>query len=111
MSGDSEISEDAEGGGQGHVDGWSKCARRTTSAMFGGASEQGWPGASIGSAFAEPMNAFLGMFPAHVYESLAMLSQMVANANQERGGQLHLTYGRLGPISGWKSKKKMTKGD
>lgn len=78
--------------------------------MFGGASELGRPGASIGSAFAEPIDAFLGMFPAHVYESAAMLSQMVANANQERGGQLHLTYGRLGPISGWKSKKKNDQG-
>ena len=103
--------EDEEGGGQGHVDGWSDCAGRITCTVFRGASELGRPGASIGSAFAEPIDAFLGMFPAHVYESAAMLSQMVANANQERGGQLHLTYGRLGPISGWKSKKKMTKGD
>ena len=110
MSGNSEVSEDAEGGEQGRADGRSDCAGRTTCAVFGGASELGRPGASIGSAFAEPIDAFLGMFPAHVYESAAMLSQMVANANQERGGQLHLTYGRLGPISGWKSKKKNDQG-
>ena len=88
--------EEEEGGGQGRADGWSECAGRTTCGVFGGASELGRPGASKGSAFAEPLDAFLGMFPAHVYESAAMLSQMVANANQERSGQLHLSYGKLG---------------
>ena len=107
MSGDSDVSENAEGGGQGRADGWSNCAGRTTCAVFGGASELGRPGASIGSAFAEPIDAFLCMFAAHVYESTAILSQMVANANQERGKQLHLTYGRLGLISRWESKKKL----
>ena len=100
MSGDLEVSEDGEGSGQGRADSWSDCTRRTTCAVFRGASELGLPGASIGSAFAEPRDAFLGMFPAHVYESAAMLSQMVANANQEGGGELHLTYSRLGLISG-----------
>ena len=33
-----------------------------------------------------------------------MLSQMVMNANQERSGQLHLTYGRLGRYPGGKVK-------
>ena len=86
MSRDSEVSENAEGGRQGHADGWSECTGRTTCAVFGGASELGWPSASISSAFAEPIDAFLVMFPAHVYESAAILLQMMANANQERGG-------------------------
>ena len=77
------------------MDGWSYCAGRTTCAVFRGASELGPPGASIGSAFAEPIDAFLGIFPAHVYESVTMLLHMVAKANQEHGGQLHLTYHHL----------------
>ena len=96
MSGDSEGSEDVEDDGRGRADGWSDCAGRTTCAVIRGAKELGCPDASIGSAFAEPIDAFLSMFPAHVYESAAMLSQMVANANHERSGQLHLTYGRFG---------------
>ena len=79
--------------------------------MFRGASELGRPDASIGSAFAEPIDTFLGMFPAHGYECAATLSQMVPNTDQARGGQLHFTYGRLGPISGCESKKIITKGD
>ena len=67
MSGDSEGSEDVEDDGHGRADGWSDCAGRTTCAVFRGASELGRPGASIGSAFAEPIDAFSGMFPAHVY--------------------------------------------
>ena len=63
--------------------------------VFRGASELGRPGASKGSAF-----AFLGMFPAHVYAFVAMLLQMVVNANQERSRQLHLTYGRFGQYPG-----------
>ena len=83
MSGDSEVSEDEEGDVQGRADGWSECSGRTTYAVLRGASELGRPGASKGSAFAEPIDAFLGMFLAHVYESAAMLSQVVANANQK----------------------------
>ena len=98
MSGDSVGLEDVEDDGRGRVDVWSDCTGRTTCAVFRRASELDGTGASIGSAFAEPKDGFLGMFPAHVYESTAMLSQMVANANQGRRGQLYITYGRLGPI-------------
>ena len=82
MSGDSEGSEDMEDDGRGCADGWSNCAGRTTYAVFRGASELGRPGASIDFDSAEPIDAFLGVFPAHVYESAAMLSQIGANANQ-----------------------------
>ena len=85
MSVDSEVSEDEEGDGQVRADDWSKCAGRTSCVVFRRASELGRPGASKGPAFAEPLDTFLGMFPAHFYDSAAMLSQMVANANQERG--------------------------
>ena len=95
MSGDLEVLEDEEGDRQGRADGWSNCTGRTTCAVFRGASELVQPGASKGSAFAEPIDAFLGMSLAHVYESTAMLSQIVANANQECSGQVHLTYNRL----------------
>ena len=86
MSGDSDVLEHQEGDGQGHADAWRECARRTTCAVFREATDLGRPGASIGSAFAEPMYAFLGTFPVHVYESMAMLLQMVANANKECTG-------------------------
>ena len=46
MSGDSEVSEDEEGDGQGRADGWSECAGRTICVVFGEASELGRPGAS-----------------------------------------------------------------
>ena len=82
MSGDLKVSEDEKSDGQGRADSWRECAGRNTCAVFRGASDLGRPGACIGSAFAEPIDAFLGLFLAHVYESAAMLLQMVANANQ-----------------------------